>query len=131
MPHPTTSEWQQLPVNIPFHGNLQTAATIPPFPHKAGFAGSPLFVILNREAVKNLLLIKKTKPNGRSVIAPTNIHERDSELVGAVIDRPQTVRKVEGRRFFVASLLRMTHTHRFVILNFEAGFAGSPNDLSF
>jgi len=31
---------------------------------------------------------QKTKPNGRSVIAPTNIHERDSELVGAVIDRP-------------------------------------------
>jgi len=65
-------------------------------------------VILNREAVKNLLRIKKTKLNGRSVIAPTNIHERDSELVGAVIDRPQTVQEPKGRRFFVALLLRMT-----------------------
>jgi len=51
---------------------------------------------------------QKTKPNGRSVIAPTNIHERDSELVGAVIDRPQTVQEPKGRRFFVALLLRMT-----------------------
>jgi len=105
-------------------------AAIPPFPQTAGRLGppicgvlccvllfptkqasrGPLFVILNREAVKNLPRIKKTKPNGRSVIAPTNIHERDSELVGAVIDRPQTVRKVEGRRFFVTLFLRMTNT---------------------
>jgi len=28
---------------------------------------------------------------------PTNIHERDSELVGAVIDRPQTVQEPKGR----------------------------------
>jgi len=51
---------------------------------------------------------QKTKPNGRSVIAPANIHERDSELAGAVIDRPQTMRKGEGRRFFVTLFLRMT-----------------------
>jgi len=55
-------------------------------------------VILNREAVKNLLRIKKTKLNGRSVIAPTNIHKRESERVGAVIDRPQTVQEPKGRR---------------------------------
>ena len=30
-------------------------------------------------------------PNGRSEIAPTNIYERDSEPVGAVIDRPKTM----------------------------------------
>jgi len=48
--------------------------------------------------VKNLPRIKKTKPNGRSVIAPTIIHERDSELVGAVLDRPQTVQEPKGRR---------------------------------
>jgi len=52
--------------------------------------------------------MEKRKPNGRAVIAPTNIHERDSELAGAVIDRPQAIRKGGCRRFFVALLLRMT-----------------------
>ena len=51
-----------------------------------------------KDEVKNLPRIKKTKPNGRSVIAPTIIHERDSELVGAVLDRPQTVQEPKGRR---------------------------------
>jgi len=31
------------------------------------------------------------------VIAPASIHERDAELVGAVIDRPQTVQEPKGR----------------------------------
>jgi len=39
---------------------------------------------------------QKTKPNGRSVIAPTSIRKRDSELVGAVLDRPQAVQEPEG-----------------------------------
>jgi len=68
------------------------------FSPRSRLHGAQLFVILNREAVKNLPRIKKTKPNGRSVIAPTNIHERDSELVGAVNDRPQAVQEPKGRR---------------------------------
>ena len=49
------------------------------------------------ERMREIPRIGISKLNGRSVIAPASIRKRDSELVGAVIDRPQAVQEPEGR----------------------------------